>query len=192
MAAIALVALVALIAGQHFGRQRTAATTAGSDAGSVPPGSGPLFGAVPAGQPPDISALSPAEAAVRLYNRVMGAHERGHADSVQMFAPMAITAYQMIGNLDLDQRYDLGRIGAVSGDARLARAEADTILAVYPTHLLGLILAGNAARMRKDTAAERTYHDKLLNTVAAERAKQLPEYVAHENDIALAVDAKRP
>jgi hypothetical protein len=191
VAAIALVALVALVAGQHFGRQPATAATASSDAASVPLGSAPLIGAVP-GQPPDISALSPAEAAVRLYNRVMGAHERGRADSVQMFAPMAITAYQMIGNLDLDQRYDLGRIGAVSGDSRLARAEADTILAVYPTHLLGLILAGNAARMRKDTAAERTYHDKLLTTVAAERAKQLPEYVAHENDIALAVDAKRP
>ena len=192
VAAIALVALVALIAGQHFGRQPTSAATASSDAATVPPESAPLAGAVPVGQPPDISALSPAEAAVRLYNRVMGAHERGRADSVQIFAPMAITAYEMIGNLDLDQRYDLGRIAAVSGDARLARAEADTILAVYPNHLLGLILAGNAARMRKDTAAERTYHDKLLSTVAAERAKQLPEYVTHENDIATALDAKRP
>jgi hypothetical protein len=183
VAAIALVALVALIAGQHFGRQPITAAPASFDAATVPAGSPPLVGPVPTGQPPDISAL---------YDRVMGAHERGRADSVQMFAPMAITAYQMIGNLDMDQRYDLGRIGAVSGDARLARAEADTMLAVYPTHLLGLILAGNAARMRKDTAAERTYHDRLLNTVAAERAKQLPEYVAHENDIAMAVDAKRP
>jgi hypothetical protein len=192
VAAIALVALVALIAGQHFGRQPITAAPASFDAATVPAGSPPLVGPVPTGQPPDISALSPAQAASRLYDRVMAAHERGRADSVQMFAPMAITAYQMIGNLDMDQRYDLGRIGAVSGDARLARAEADTMLAVYPTHLLGLILAGNAARMRKDTAAERTYHDRLLNTVAAERAKQLPEYVAHENDIAMAVDAKRP
>lgn len=136
--------------------------------------------------------MSPSEAAIRLYNRVMGAHERGRADSVQIFAPMAITAYQMLGNLDLDQRYDLGRIAAVSGDEPLARAEADTILSQNPTHLLGLILASNAAHMRKDTAAERAYRDKLAANAPAERAKQLPEYVTHENDITIALDAKRP
>jgi hypothetical protein len=122
----------------------------------------------------------------------MGAHERGRADSVQIFAPMAITAYQMLGTLDVDQRYDLGRIAAVAGDEPLARAEADTILAQHANHLLGLILASNAARLRKDTAAERTYHDKLVAAAPAERAKQLPEYVTHENDISIALDAKRP
>ena len=78
---------------------------------------------------------------MRLYNRVMGQHERGRADSVRLFAPMAITAYQQLGPLDLDQRYDMGRIAAISGDEALARAEADTILAKHPNHLLGLILA---------------------------------------------------
>ena len=192
VAAIALVALVALIAGQRLGRQPTTIAAQSSDASAIPPALAPLAGATAAGQAPDISALSPAEAAVRLYNRVMGAHERGRADSVQIFAPMAITAYQMIGNLDLDQRYDLGRIAAVSGDEGVARAEADTILALHPNHLLGLILAGNAARMRQDTAAERAYHAKLLSTAPVERAKQLPEYVTHENDITIALDAKRP
>jgi hypothetical protein len=123
---------------------------------------------------------------------VMGAHERGRADSVQIFAPMAITAYQMLGNLDLDQRYDVGRIAAVSGDETLARAEADTILAQNPNHLLGLILAANAAHMRKDAAAERTYRNKFAAAVPAERAKQLPEYVTHENDIEVALEAQRP
>ena len=122
----------------------------------------------------------------------MSQHERGRADSVQIFAPMAIMAYQALGQLDLDQRYDVGRIAAVSGDETLARAEADTILAKNPTHLLGLILAGNAAKMRKDTAAERSFHDKLVAAAPSERAKQLPEYVAHENDISIALDAQRP
>jgi hypothetical protein len=130
--------------------------------------------------------------ASRLYDRVMGQHERGRADSVQLFAPMAIAAYQQLGQLDLDQRYDVGRIAAVSGDESLARAEADTILARHPDHLLGLILAGNAARLRKDSVAERSYHDKFLAAVTAERAKQLPEYIAHENDITIALQAKRP
>jgi hypothetical protein len=136
--------------------------------------------------------MSPADAAIRLYDRVMSAHERGRADTVAIVAPMAIAAYQMIGTLDLDQRYDLGRVAAVSGDEPMARAQADTILASNPKHLLGLILAANAARMRKDTAAERSYHDKLVAAVPTERTKQLPEYVTHENDITIALDAKRP
>lgn len=141
---------------------------------------------------PDISNMTPAEAAVRLYNHVMGAHERGRADTVQMFAPMAISAYQMIGSLDNDQRYDLGRIAAVSGDEQLARAEADSILAKQPTHLLGLILAEDAARMRKDATAQAALQKRLLAAADAERAKKLPEYVTHENDITLALDqAKR-
>jgi hypothetical protein len=186
VAAIALVALVALVAGQRFARSTNdAAPPADANAAAPAAGSG-------IGRPPDISTMSPADAAVRLYNRVMGAHERGRADTVQIFAPMAITAYQMIGTLDLDQRYDLGRIAAVSGDETLARAQADTILASNPKHLLGLILAANAARMRKDAAAERSYHDKLVAAVPTERTKQLPEYVTHENDITIALDAKRP
>src|SRR5262249_61513516 len=118
------------------------------DAGGGAPGdtvAAPFAGAGGAGRPPDISSMSPAERAVRLYDRVMMAHERGRADSVQLFAPMAIAAYQQLDSLDLDARYDLGRIAAVSGDQSLAKAEADTILARQPTHLLGLILAGNPA-----------------------------------------------
>jgi len=122
----------------------------------------------------------------------MGMHERGKADSVQLFAPMAIAAYGMIDKLDLDQRYDLGRIAAVSGDQTIARAQADTILAQNPNHLLGLILAANAAKMRNDAAAERSYRDKLAASAASERAKQLPEYTTHTNDIAIALDSKRP
>jgi len=188
LAAVALVALVALLAGQRFGRPPEDATATPAGA----PGAAPFAGATGSGQAPDISNLSPAEAAIRLYNRVMGAHERGRADTVQIFAPMAITAYQMLGNLDLDQRYDMGRIAAVSGDETLARAQADTILAQNPTHLLGLILAANAAHMRKDAAAERSYRDRLVAAAPAERAKNLPEYVTHENDIAVALEAQRP
>ena len=185
IAGIALLALIGLVAGQRFSRPAETAAP-GSEAGAAP------FASGGGGQAPDISNLSPTEAAIRLYNRVMSQHERGRADSVQIFAPMAIMAYQALGQLDLDQRYDVGRIAAVSGDETLARAEADTILAKNPTHLLGLILAGNAAKMRKDTAAERSFHDKLVAAAPSERAKQLPEYVAHENDISIALDAQRP
>lgn len=185
VAAIALVALVALVAGQRVGRsavddasqaQRGAAAT--RDGG--------------AGQPPDLSTMTPTDAAARLYDRVMRLHELGRADSVRLFAPMAIQAYEMIGNLDLDERYDVGRIAAVAGNEEVARAQADTILARHPNHLLGLILAGDAARLRKDADAERRLHDRLVAAAPAERAKQLPEYTTHVNDIAIALEAKHP
>jgi len=183
VAATALVALVALVAGQRFGRSASA-DAAPTQTAAIPDR--------PGGQPPDLSSMTPADAAARLYDRVMSLHERGRADSVQMFAPMAIQAYEMIGKLNLDQRYDMGRIAAVAGDQDVARAQADTILAEHPNHLLGLILAGNAARIRKDAAAERSYHDQLVAAAPAERAKQLAEYTTHENDITIALDAKRP
>jgi hypothetical protein len=188
IAGISLLAVIAFIAAQRFSGGNSASP---QDAAPQQAEASAPAGAA-AGQPPDISNLTPAEAAVRLYNRVMGQHERGKADSVQLFAPMAIAAYQQLGTLDLDQRYDVGRIAAVSGDEPLARAEADSILAKNPNHLLGLILAGNAARLRKDSVAERRFHDKFLAAATAERAKQLPEYVTHENDIAIALEAKAP
>jgi hypothetical protein len=46
--------------------------------------------------------------------------------------------------------------------------------------------------MRKDVAAERTYRDKLVTSANAERAKQLPEYTEHENDITVTLNSKRP
>lgn len=190
VAGIALVAFIALIAGQRFSRTPEA----------TPPANQPVApfanGAPPGTRPPDLSTMTTADAAARLYDRVMSAHERGFADTVAFFSPMAIQAYDMIqqesGKLTLDQRYDLGRLGFVSGDKDLARAQSDTILAQSPTHLLGLILSGDAAEMRKDAAAQRAAYDKLKASAAAEQAKNLPEYQEHANDIKAALDAKQP
>lgn len=185
VAAIALVALIALVAGQRIGQTAVDDASQAQQTAAATRDGGP-------GQPPDLSTMTPADAAARLYDRVMSLHERSRTDSVQLFAPMAIQAYEMIGNLDLDQRYDVGRIAAVAGIEDVAHAQSDTILARHPNHLLGLILAGDAARLRKDADAERRFHDQLVAAAPAERAKQLAEYSTHANDIAIALDPKRP
>ena len=95
-------------------------------------GSGGAAGANGA-QPPDISKMTPEEAAIRLYNRVMGAHERGQVDTVQMFAPMAITAYQMLVTLNVDQHYDVGRIAARGG----SRRDGDIAMAIFASYVIG-------------------------------------------------------
>ena len=117
----------------------------------------------------------------------MGAAERGRADTVRFFMPMALQAYADLGPLSVDQRYDLGRLAEVAGDAKVAGAQADSILREQPQHLLGLLLASRAARLRGDEDTARRHLARLAAVERAERRKQLPEYLLHQNDIDLAL-----
>jgi hypothetical protein len=182
IAALALLALAALAAGRNFGAHRSATET---PAASAPPVADADPGAGPA--PPDISAMSPAERADRLFDRVMRLHEEGKDDSVQFFAPMVLAAFQAIPDPSLDQRYDLGRVGEAVGLNDLAKAEADTILSQDPTHLLGLALAARAATTSKQSDVARGYYKRLLAAEPAERKKKRPEYERHQADIDAAV-----
>jgi hypothetical protein len=173
VAGIALLALIALLAGQQFGRSADSDRPAGATSLSQ--------GGMPSST--DIASLTPEQLSERLYDRVMAANERGRKDSVQFFLPMAVQSFQALDSLTLHQRYDLGRLGEVGGDARLAAAQADTILRRHPGHLLGLVLASRAARMQGNAVVARQYLDRLVQTEAAERRKQLPEYSLHQNDI---------
>ena len=79
----------------------------------------------------------------------------------------------------------------VSGDAALARAQADSILSGAPNHLLGLILAMRTAGMQLDSVARRGYVTRFLNVVDRERAAGLQEYVDHGPDIDAALREAR-
>jgi hypothetical protein len=174
---IAVMALVAFLIGQRVARGGSG--TAAADAA-------PAAGAMPA---PDISSMSPEERASRLFDRVMRYGEQGKTDSLKIFAPMAIQAYEMMGPPDSHARYDIGMIAVVSGDAQLARAEADTILAANKTHLLGLVLAMKAAGLRQDMKARSEYQRRLVAAAPAEQAKKLKEYEDHKADIDAALKA---
>ena len=140
---------------------------------------------------PDISQLSPQERADRLFNRVMLLAGQGKADSVLFFAPMAISAYQMLSPLNADQRYDLGRIAEVAGALPLARAQADTILVENPRHLLGLVLASRIAAIDKRAADQKAFDARLVSAYQAESARKLPEYDRHGADIQNALTEAR-
>ena len=173
VAAIALLALIALVAGQRFGRSQPT-----EDALPSAP-----MGSATTGRAPDISSMTPTERAERLYDRIMGAAERGRVDSVRFFLPMALQAYADLGPLSADQRYDVGRLAEVGGNAKLAGAQADTILKSQPKHLLGLLLASRAALLRGDAKTADAFLKRLAAAEPAERARQLPEYLLHQNDI---------
>ena len=195
VAGIALLALIALLAGQRFNGARAAQPEATSaSAGAVGPEAGGMGGAGVGAAPvraPDISQMSPRERADRLYDRVMRLSEEGKQDSVNLFAQMGISAYQMLPEQDADSRYDMGRIAEVAGALPLARAEADSILASDPNHLLGIILAISTARATGDSAAAQSFEAKLLSAQSSELARNLPEYQRHEREIAAAVDAAK-
>lgn len=173
VAGIALLSLLAFIVGVNFRR----------------PASAPVQTPVAAapGRAPDISQMSPTERADRLFQRVMEYVAAGKTDSVQFFAPMAIQSQLALAPLDAHRRYDLGLLGMVSGDATMARAQADTILAAQPDHLLGLILAMRSAGMQLDSAARGRFASRLIQVVDRERGKGLPEYTDHDPDISAAI-----
>ncbi len=194
VAGIALLALIALLAGQRFNGTRAAQPENTASAGAVTPEGGGMGGAgvgVAPVRAPDISQMSPRERADRLYDRVMRLSEEGKQDSVNLFAQMGISAYQMLPEQDADSRYDMGRIAEVAGALPMARAQADSILASDPNHLLGLILAISTARAAGDSAGVHTFEAKLLSAQSSELARNLPEYQRHEREISAAVDAAK-
>ncbi len=169
---IALLSLLAYVVGQTYG-------------GRTPSAPAAVQAAAP--RAPDISQMSPQERADRLFQRVMEYVESGKSDSVLFFAPMAIQSQLALAPLDAHRRYDLGLLGLVSGDALLARAQSDTILAEQSDHLLGLILGMRSAGLQLDSAARGRFASRFLQVADRERAKGLSEYTDHAPDITAAL-----
>src|SRR3954464_3237195 len=196
VAALAFLALFAMAAGRGF-NARPSSTVDGSQ-NALPQAGLDVRGAVTDNETgaegvraPDISSLSPQERADRLYNRIMLLASQGKIDSVQFFAPMALTAYQMLSPMNADQRYDMGRIGEVVGALPLAKAQADSILRENPNHLLGLILEARLATIAGDTAQVRSYERRLVAAQKTELATKRDEYARHQDDISNALQQAR-
>jgi len=153
----------------------------------TPPSGTPLA----MGRAPDISSLTPAERADRLFNRVMRLVSEGRADSAAFFAPMALGAFEALAPLTPHVRYDMGLVALVTGNVVLAKAQADTILAERGTHLLGLSLAARAADARGDAAAAAGFRRRLVAAEPAERKAGLAEYTDHDADVREAIELAR-
>lgn len=196
VAALAMVSLIALVAGQRFGDRGTPTGTSavldgangqGSTVISAP--NAPTSDRTGMPRAPDISQLTPEQRAERLYDRIMTEAEAGRPENVRTFLPMAIAAFEMLSPMSLDQRYDLGRIAEVGGDTTLARAQADTILQQRATHLLGLVLGARAARMVGNEPHAKQFDERLVSVAPRERVTGLPEYQLHKTDIDAALAA---
>ena len=209
VAFVALLALVAMVAGKNFGAAKgsgidgsanslpTQAVDGGGGGGSGGSGGGAPFGqgggGGGGGAPPNIANLSPSERANRLYTRIMEYAEAGKVDSVAFFAPMAMASHEMLQGATTDERYHFGRIAEVTNAPAVAKAQAETMLKTAPNNLLGLLLAARAARMTGDNAAAKSFDQRLLKALEPELATRLPDYDMHRAEIdRAAADARKP
>ena len=152
----------------------------GSTVGLPPQG---LSNTAGAGTPPDLSQMTPRERFDRLYNRVMQAAEQGDAATMQQFSPMALTAYQMLDQVDADARYHAALLKLHTGDVAGSEALADSILAETPTHLFGFIIEGTIARWQNDPAALAEVYQAFLAAYDEEIAAARPEYDHHRTSV---------
>jgi hypothetical protein len=155
-----------------------------ANAGNAPPGAtqiGDPGGPLPTGPAPDISALTPAEQFIRLYNRVMEAAGRGDSATVVNFTPMALGAYARLDSFTNDERYHAAVLNAQVGRLPEALALTDTMLAATPGYLLAYVVRADIARFRNDAAGLRQAYADFNAAYPAESAARRAEYADHQN-----------
>lgn len=140
-------------------------------------------GGVPAGagMPPDLSSMTPREAADRLFDRVMRSVSASDSVAAQQFLPMAIAAYDRARPLDHDGLFHLSLLNRAAMNLDVALAGAEEVLAAEPNHILALSAAAEAAidLERLDDAAG--YYRRLVEAYPQETTRALPEYQGHSN-----------
>ncbi len=124
--------------------------------------------------------MTPRERFDRLFNRIMQASERRDSAEVERFTPMALGAYQQLEAPDADARYHAAVLNIQVGNFDAARALADTILRVVPTHLFGHVLRGEVAGLQGDSRALAAAQRDFLSHYNAEKAARRLEYLEHE------------
>ena len=158
-----LILIVVLVMRTGGGRELTMAPPPAATA----PGGGAL---------PDLSTMTPREAADRLFARVMSSVDQGDQAQADQFLPMAIAAYDRIGALNLDDRFHLSLLHAAGGDGAQALSVAEEGLAERSTHLLLLAAAAEAALVMGDSAMAGERYQALVDSYDSEVAAALPEY----------------
>ncbi len=141
----------------------------------------PVSGPAVAGNPNavDLNSMTPAQAAERLYTRVVSAAENGDTAQAQQFLPMALAAHDRAEPLDNDALFHRAILERLAGETAAAIASAERILADRPTHLLALASAAEAATDSGDEATARAYYERFLAAYDDELDQTLPEYEAH-------------
>ncbi len=160
-----------LVVGWSMVRPQQQAAPAGMAGGSVDPNSPGTT---------DITQMSPREAADRLFDRVMRTISAGDTAGALGFQSMAVQAYELVGELDLDGMFHVALLQQLT-DPAAALATAKRMLEAEPDHILGLGMAAEASAAMGEQATAREYFQHLLRVYDAQFARNLVEYDAHRN-----------
>ena len=131
------------------------------------------------GVPPDISQMTPIEAADKLYQRIMMAAAEGDSVGAQQFLPMGLAAYERARPLDADGLFHLSLLQRTDSRPEEALATALQILDADPDHLLGLSAAGEAAAELGRTEEAVAHYQHIVDVYDPQMATQLVEYLDH-------------
>jgi hypothetical protein len=142
------------------------------------------------GQPPVGSspALTGREAADQLFNQAMYAYETGDNATATQFIPMALDAYRDLGSLDLDGRYHIALLELAAGRPQLALAQADTMLAAVPEHLLALSVSGRSYESLGQDQRAIDFYQRFLRAYTPDNAVSRTEYMDHAGALPLRRD----
>jgi hypothetical protein len=185
LAVVAVVVSVGVFALATYMKQKSATVSAGMPPGPLGPVAPPAPVFVPpnSNTPPDLSKMTPREAADRLFNRIMRTSEQGKTDEALRFVPMAVQAYGGLPVLDDDARYHLGLIHGIAGDRENGLRHIAALKQAAPNHLLALMLEHAIAEKSGDRAADSKIVAAFAAAYVAEMATGRPEYMAHRNTI---------
>jgi tetratricopeptide (TPR) repeat protein len=164
-----------LVQGGSRARQGDDPITGGIGApASADPGAAPML------TPEELAAMSPREAADRLFERAMREHQGGSEQST-FFANMAIDAYGALppAEMDPDAYFHIGLLRLLQGDAAGAQAVAETILADNPRQLYGLLIAARAAALAGDMEGSAEYLQRARDAIAGGESLDDPAYSGH-------------
>ncbi len=148
--------------------------------------------AVGSGAPPDLSQMTPIEAATRLFNRVMTAVSAGDSVQAQSFVPMAIAAYERARPLDHDGLFHLSMLNRTAMNLEAALDNAVEILEEDPNHLLALAAAAEAHIELGELDQAEPHYRRILEIYDEEVTRPLEEYDMHSSIVTvLKRDAER-
>ena len=130
----------------------------------------------------ELAAMTPREAADRLFERAMREHEAGDFERASFFIDMGIQAYAAVppDEINADAHFHIGLLRLLMGDSASARARAEAILAEEAEHLLGLLLASRAADFAGDVVMAEELRERVRESVKSSGGiPDRPEYVSH-------------
>jgi tetratricopeptide (TPR) repeat protein len=144
-----------------------------------------------AGQEEASQPLTGRQSADLLYNRAMTAYETGDSAEAREFIPMALAGYRELESLDLDARYHIALLSLAANLPRDALAQADTMLAEVPDHLLALSASARAYADLGDEEAALQQFRRFLEVYTPEAVAARPEYLDHARGLPSSRDAAR-